>query len=124
MENSLTLTTERIDDLVLLLHVMLQVQLPEMLDRHLPRHWLQQGLSWGGVTTIWLAHILSQGDHRKLTVRAWVAQAHETLQRVTGQSIRDTDFTDDRLTLVLRELSKPDYWHAIEHDFAQNAVRV
>jgi transposase len=124
MDNSLTLTTERIDDLVLLLHVMLQVQLPDLLDRHVPRHWLQQGLSWGWVTTIWLAHILSQGDHRKLTVRDWVAQAHETLQSVTGLDIRDTDFTDDRLTIVLRHLNKPDYWHAIEADFAQNAVRV
>ena len=124
MDKELTLTTERIDDLVLLLHVMLQVQLPEMLDRHLPRHWLQQGLSWGWVTTIWLAHILSQGDHRKLTVRDWVAQAHETLESVTGLSIRETDFTDDRLTIVLRQLSKPDYWQAIEKDFAQNALRV
>jgi transposase len=124
MDNQLTLTTERIDDLVLLIHVMLQVQLPDLLDRHLPRHWLQQGLSWGWVTTLWLAHILTQGDHRKLTVRDWVAQAHETLESVTGQDIRDTDFTDDRLTIVLRQLSKPDYWQAIEKDFAQNAVRV
>jgi transposase len=124
MDNQLTLTTERIDDLVLLIHVMLQVQLPDLLDRHLPRHWLQQGLSWGWVSTIWLAHILSQGDHRKLTVREWVAQAHQTLQSVTGLNIRETDFTDDRLTIVLRQLSKPDYWHAIEKDFAQNAVRV
>src|SRR5260221_146830 len=124
MDNQLTLTTERIDDLVLLLHVILQVQLPDMLDRHLRRHWLQQGLSWGWVSTIWLAYILSQGDHRKLTVREWVAQAQETLQSVTGLTIRDTDFTDDRLTIVLRQLSKPDYWHKIEADFAQNAVRV
>jgi transposase len=124
MENQLTLTTERIDDLVLLLHVMMQVQLPDLLDRHLPRHWLQQGLSWGWVTTIWLAHILSQGDHRKLTVRDWVAQAQETIQSVTGLTLRETDFTDDRLTIILRQLSKPEYWHAIEKDFAQSAVRV
>src|SRR5258708_28224394 len=124
MDDQFIVTTERIDDLVLLLHVMLQVQLPDLLDRHLPRHWLQQGLSWGWVTTIWLAHILSQGDHRKLTVREWVAQAHETLESVTGLNIRATDFTDDRLTIVLRQLSKPDYWHALEGDFAQNAVRL
>ena len=124
MENQLTLTTERIDDLVLLLHVMLQIQLPDLLDRHLPRHWLQQGLSWGWVTTIWLAHILSQGDHRKLTVRDWVAQAQETIQSVTGLTLRETDFTDDRLTIILRQLSKPEYWQAIEKDFAQSAVRV
>jgi len=76
------------------------------------------------VATIWLAHIVSQGDHRKLTVRDWVRQAHTTLEATTGLSIRDTDFTDDRLTIVLRELSKPEYWHAIERDLGQNTVRV
>ena len=110
----LTITTERIDDVVLLIELMKQIDLPNLLDRHLPRHWLQQGLSWGWVATIWLAHILSQGDHRKLTVRDWVRQAHTTLEQVTGRSIRETDFTDDRLTIVLRLLSNPEAWPAIE----------
>lgn len=124
MATELTLTTERIDDVVLLIHIMLRLSLPEILDRQLPRHWLQEGLSWGWVATIWLAHIVSQGDHRKLTVRDWVAQAREALERVTGKSIRDTDFTDDRLTIVLRELSHPAYWHAIERELGQATIRV
>ena len=103
---------------------MMRLELPAILDRHLPRHWLQQGLSWGWVATIWLAHILSQGDHRKLPVRAWVHQTHETLERVTGVEIRDTDFTDDRLTIVLRELSQPAYWQAIEQTLGQQTLRV
>lgn len=124
MATELTLTTERIDDFVLLIRVMLRLSLPEILDRHIPRHWLQAGLSWGWVATIWVAHIVSQGDHRKLTVRDWVRQAHDALERVTGLSIRDTDFTDDRLTIVLRELSQPAYWHAIERELGQNTLRV
>lgn len=121
---TLSVTTERIDDFVLLLHMMMRLDLPAILDAHLPRHWLQQGLSWGWVSTIWLAHLLSQGDHRKLTVRDWVRQAHQTLQQTTGLTIRDTDFTDDRLTLVLRELSNTLYWHAIEAELAARTVRV
>ena len=101
MTNELTFTTERIDDFVLLIHVMLRLDLPEILDRHIPRHWFQEGLSWGWVATIWLAHIVSQGDHLKLTVRDWVRQAHDALERVTGHSIRDTDFTDDCLTIAV-----------------------
>lgn len=124
MDTELTITTERIDDFVLLLQVMMRLGLPAILDRHIPRHWLQEGLSWGWVTTIWLAHILSQGDHRKLTVRDWVQQAHTTLEETTGWSIRETDFTDDRLTIVLRMLSKPEYWQAIEQELGQNTVRV
>ncbi len=122
--SELTITNERIDDFVVLLTVLQRLGLPAILDRYLPRHGLQQGLSWGWLGTIWLAHILSEGDHRKLTVRDWVRQAHMVLERVTGLDIRDTDFTDDRLTLLLHHLSKPEAWHAIEAALSQNTVRV
>lgn len=120
----LKITSERIDDFVLLIAVMKRLDLPAILDQYLPRHGLQQGLSWGWLGTIWLAHILSEGDHRKLTVRDWVRQAHTVLEQVTGLDIRDTDFTDDRLTLLLRHLSQPEAWHAIEATLSQNTVRV
>src|SRR6266852_7349836 len=124
MKEDLSITAERIDDFVLLLALMQQMELPAILDRQLPRHWLQQGLSWGWLTTIWLAHIVSQGDHRKLTVRDWVRQAHRTLEQVTGLDIRETDFTDDRLTIVLRHLSDAARWQAIEQELGQHLVRV
>ncbi len=124
MKEELSLTTERIDDFVVLLRLMHQMELPGILDRHLPRHWLQQGLSWGWTASIWLAHIVSQGDHRKLTVRDWVRQAHSTLEQVTGLDIRETDFTDDRLTIVLRHLSDATRWQAIEQELGEHLVRV
>src|SRR3989449_11027464 len=124
MKEELQITSERIDDFVVLLRLMQQMDLPGILDRHLARHWLQQGLSWGWTATIWLAHIVSQGDHRKVTVRDWVRQAHSTLEQVTGLDIRETDFTDDRLTIVLRHLSDTTRWHAIEQDLGQHLVRV
>ncbi len=124
MKEELSITTERIDDFVVLLRLMQQMELPGILDRHLPRHWLQQGLSWGWTASIWLAHIVSQGDHRKLTVRDWARQAHDTLEQVTGLDIRETDFTDDRLTIVLRHLSDAARWQAIEQELGQHLVRV
>jgi len=124
MKEDLSVTAERVDDFVVLLALMQQMELPAILDRQLPRHWLQQGLSWGWLTTIWLAHIVSQGDHRKLTVRDWVRQAHSTLEQVTGLDIRETDFTDDRLTIVLRHLSDAARWQAIEQELGQHLVRV
>jgi transposase len=121
----LTMTTERIDDFPLLLATLQRLDLPAILDRHLPRHGLQQGLSWGWLTTIWLAHILSQGDHRKLPVQAWVRQAGDTLQRITGlPGLTELDFTDDRLTLVLERLSHPPAWAAIETELGRNILRV
>src|SRR5713101_6793284 len=124
MKEDIPIHTERIDDFVVLLAIMQQMDLPGILDRHIPRHWLQQGLSWGWTASIWLAHIVSQGDHRKLTVRDWVRQAHSTLEQVTGLDIRETDFTDDRLTIVLRHLSDAARWQAIEQELGQHLVRV
>jgi transposase len=69
-----TITSERIDDFALLLEIMKRVGFPAILDRHLTRHGLQQGLSWGWIATIWLAYVLSQGDHPKLAVPNWVRQ--------------------------------------------------
>jgi transposase len=46
------------------------------------------------------------------------------LEKVTGKDIRDTDFTDDRLTLLLERLSDEKSWHAIETDSDQNMIRV
>jgi transposase len=106
--------TERIDDFVLLIELLKQMGVVELFDRHLPRHGHHQGLGWGWMGTIWLAHVISQGDHRKLTVRDWVGQAHHTLEKITGQQIRETDFTDDRLTLLLRKLSDPCHWQDVE----------
>src|SRR5436305_814713 len=124
MKEDMHIQTERIDDCVVLLALMQQMGLPELLDRHLARHRLQQGLSWGWTASIWLAHIVSQGDHRKVTVRDWVRQAHSTLEQVTSLDIRETDFTDDRLTIVLRHLSHEARWHAIEQELGQHLIHV
>jgi transposase len=68
--------------------------------------------------------MISRGDHRKLTVRDWVRQAHSTLEQVTGLDIRETDFTDDRLTIVLKYLSDETRWHEIEQELGQHLIRV
>jgi transposase len=124
MTLELTITTERIDDFPLLLETMKRLGLPEIIDRHLKRHGLHQGLSWGWIATIWLAHILTESNHRKLPVQAWVRQASETIERITGLKVGDLDFTDDRLTLLLRRLSQEATWQALETELGKNILRV
>ena len=124
MEKKVTVLTERIDDIVLLLNVMMQMGLPILLNQHLPRHWKQQGLDWGWVATIWLSYILSEGDHRKVMVREWVNQRRYMLEQVCGIGISDTDFTDDRLAIVLRQLSQEDTWQSIEQTLTRDTVRI
>jgi transposase len=124
MTPEMNITTERIDDFPLLLEVMQRLSLPAIIDNHLVRHGLHQGLSWGWIATIWLAHILSQSNPRKQPVQAWVRQAGETIERITGMSVNELDFTDDRLTLLLQRLSKPETWQAIETELGRSILRV
>src|SRR3972149_926415 len=124
MDAEPVITSEGVDDFPLLLASMLQLGLPDIFDHHLKRHGLHQGLSWGWVASIWLAHLLTESNHRKQPVQAWVKQAHETIEKISGQKVRDLDFTDDRLTLLLRRLSKADVWQAIEKELSQNIIRV
>ena len=84
---------------------LIKLQLPEILDRHLPPHPLHQGLSNGWLITVWIAYILSQADHRKSPVQEWVEGLQHTLETLIGQPIRPVEFGDDRLTLVLKRLS-------------------
>jgi transposase len=124
MNPEMNITTERIDDFPLLLQVMRRLGLPGIIDNHLRRHGLHQGLSWGWIATIWLAHILTQSNPRKQPVQSWVRQAHETIERITGMKVNELDFTDDRLTLLLRRLSKPETWQAIETELGRSILRV
>jgi transposase len=124
MTPEMNITTERIDDFPLLLEVMQRLGLPVIIDSHLRRHGLHQGLSWGWIATIWLAHILTQSNPRKQPVQSWVRQAQVTIERITGMKVNELDFTDDRLTLLLRRLSKPETWQAIETELGRSILRV
>ena len=64
-QSDLVVITERVDDVALLIGQMVKMGLVEVLDRHLPRHWKQRRVSWGWTAVIWLAYILTEGDHRK-----------------------------------------------------------
>ena len=99
------ITTERVDDVALLLGHMIKMGLVEVLDNHLPRHWKQRGLSWGWTAVIGLAYILTEGDHRKVSVEVYVKEMTQTLSQVTGQALDPLDFSDDRLAVLLKYLS-------------------
>jgi transposase len=116
MTATLDLVHERVDDIPLLIGLAQKLNLAEVLDRHLGGHHLHQGLSNGVLATVWIAFILSEGDHRKSTVQDWVQRHVQTLSRLLDQPIRPTDFTDDRLGIVLRRLSPAATWDGLETD--------
>ncbi|MBU1748954.1 MAG: DUF4277 domain-containing protein, partial [Chloroflexi bacterium] len=115
---------ERLDDLPLLLALQQRLDLASVIDRHIRRHWLHQGLSIGQLVVGWAAYILSQADHRKVRVREWAAEHPDLLAEWLDAPIRDTDFTDDRLGQVLTHLSDDAAWAALEADLWQQTVQV
>jgi transposase len=116
VETTLELTHERVDDVPLLLGFLTKLQSPHILDRHLPPHPLHQGLSNGWIITAWIAYILSRADHRKSHVQAWADGLPHALEALVGQPIRPVEFSDDRLTLVLKRLADTTAWQALEAD--------
>ena len=66
--SDLVMITERVDDVALLIGQLVKMGLPEVLDRHIPRHWTQRGLSWGWTAVLWLAYIVTEGDHQNVRV--------------------------------------------------------
>ena len=123
-QSDLVIITERVDDVALLIGQMITMGLPEVLDRHIPHHWKQRGLSWGWTAVMWLAYILTEGDHRKVSVEAYIKGMHHTLSHLTTQVITPLDLSDDRLGPLLTHLSKPQYWHQIERDFNARSIEV
>ena len=106
-QSELVIITERVDDVALLIGQMITMGLPEVLDRHIPCHWKQRGLSWGWTAVIWLAHILTEGDHRKVAVEVYIKGMHHTLSRLTAQVIQPLDCSDDRLSHLLTHVRTP-----------------
>lgn len=122
--SELVIITERVDDVALLIGQMVKMGLPEVLDRHIPRHWKQRGLSWGWTAVLWLAYILTEGDHRKVSVETYITGMQHTLSQLTAEAIEPLDFSDDRLGHLLKHLSKSRYWHKIEHDLNARSIEV
>ncbi|HET8852375.1 MAG TPA: IS1634 family transposase [Ktedonobacteraceae bacterium] len=124
MNDPLTIRTERVDDIPLLLAQMQRMGLARLLDAHFPTHGNRQGLSLGVVTTIWLTHILSQADHRMNRVQPWAERRLETLRGCSDATLEVRDLGDDRLADVLRHVSDDERWRAFEGELTGQLVRV
>ena len=124
MTESLTITTERVDDIPLLLTHMIRMDLPCLLDSYFHQHGNWQGLPVCWVTTVWLVHLLSQGDHRLNHVRPWAETRLQTLQTYLPRPLQPLDLTDDRLASVLHSLSDDDGWVGFERALTRTTLRV
>ena len=124
MAEKYNLIHERVDDIPLLIGLAQRLRLPEIIDKQIGNHGHHQGLSNGHLTIVWLAYILSEGDHRKYSVEDWAKKHQNTLEQLLSQPIREVEFNDDRLEIVLRRLSQAKAWEAMEVDLWSSTVAV
>src|SRR5262245_8889327 len=97
----LTITTEQVTSLPLLLGIMTDMGIRDLIDTHIPSLGNCDGVSIGTLLSIWLSHILQERDHTLVSVRDWALDRIQTLNRLLGGTLRDTDCTDDRLARLL-----------------------
>jgi transposase len=106
---------ERIDDIPLLVGMMRRMKIAEIIDKHLGRHHLHEGLSNGNLAVGWLAYLLSEADHRKSAVQEWANSIPQTLESFFGTPLRPHEFSDDRLGILLKNLAATE-WDDMESD--------
>jgi transposase len=124
MADNLNVTTEQVDDIPVLLAQGKKIGVPELLDRHFWLHGNWEGTSFGWTSMVWLAHILSEGDHRLNQVEQWAEKRLHTLEISTGQRVRGQEWSDDRLGIVLDKLADAEKWKAFETDLNRRTFRV
>lgn len=124
MTEKLTIETERIDDIPVLMAQVDRMQVAAMLDDYFPTHGNWQGLSLGTVAAVWLTFILSEANHRLSHVQGWAETRLTLLEGCLGQPVRALDFSDDRLAAVLDYLSQDQAWSAYERALNGRTLRV
>src|SRR5258708_16699309 len=124
MAEQLNVKTERVDDIPILLAQSHTIGIPELLDEYFKPHGNWEGISLGWTTVVWLAHILSEGDHRMNQVQTWAASRLQTLQICSEQPVRALDVSDDRLAIVVYALSGPKPRQHLETTLNQRIIRV
>lgn len=124
MSKKITAIHERVDDIPAIIVHLKNMRVAELLDNHFLPNGNWQGLSLGQTTVVWLAFILSEGDHRLYRVEPWTKTHQRTLSRCLGSQVKPRDLADDRLATTLDYLAVAERWGAFECALNQSVLRV
>jgi len=118
------ITSERIDDIPLLIRWLLDMHLDQIIDAVLGTpHGNRQGLSYGQLVVVFVAYILTECNHFLSPVRDWVTKHQHALTQALGCPLRDTDFTDERLADLLDALGEDAVGEKLEEQLGQHLIR-
>jgi transposase len=124
MHPELTVTSEQINSLPLLLGIIEDMGIRHLIDTHVTPHGHWQGITVGTALTIWLSCLLQERDHRLVLVRDWATARTHTLNTLLDITLRETDCSDDRLANILTMLGDPATQAALDAALVQQWVRV
>jgi hypothetical protein len=93
MAETLTIRSERVDDIPLLLAQLDRMGVQPLLDAYFPTHGNWVGLSLGWVTVLWLTDILSEADHRLNHVEPWAQRRLQPLRGAADHQVHLLDLS-------------------------------
>jgi transposase len=98
-------TSERIDELPLVIHSLKRMQVDTCIDRVLgPAHGNWAGLSRGELALLYVSYVVMNCSHFLSPMQDWVAEHLQSLGQALGKPVRGADATDDRLALLMSDL--------------------
>ena len=119
-------TSERIDNLPWLIYWLKHMQVDVIIDRVLgPPHGNWEGLSYGELALVFVAYVVMGCTHFLSPMQEWARKHVQSLSQAMGKPVREEDFTDDRLGVVLSHLGE-EATHPgeqIERELGQHILR-
>src|SRR5262245_46995396 len=124
MSKKITATHEQVDAIPAIIAPLKKMHVAECLDTHFSTqgHW--QGLRLGWTTGVWLAFILSEGDHRLYRVEPWGKEHPRTRRWSSGLHISPHDLTEDRLATILEYLCVAERVGSCDRALHESVLRV
>ena len=98
-------TSERIDHLPVVIYWLKRMQVDVIIVRVLgPGHGNWEGLSYGEVALVFVAYVVLCCTHFLSPMQEWASKHLISLSQALAKPVREADFTDDRLGVVLSRL--------------------
>lgn len=125
MSEVMQISSERVDDIPLIVEWLNQMEIVKWIDRNLSQpHGNRKGLSYGQLGVLLLTYMMTQADHRLCGAESWVKSHRRILEMTTGWVITEKDVTDDRLARMVEEFGKQEEaCRKIEVKLGQHLIR-
>jgi transposase len=100
-----------------------QMKVDESIENHTHAHGLWGGISKGVLGLTWIAHMIMTGDHRKVRLNEMLQRNRRSLGAMLGCEIRASEFNDDRLGRLLKDLGSGETAEEIEREMSAHCLR-